>query len=92
MWLINKYPILRFNSSNIPRQHFGSFKNLCSLGERLKSLEQRLMIRDKSCFETIFCQKVVSKQPFQNFRKNYHGSEIIRIYILQLVHNCHIIW
>ena len=35
----------------------------------------------KSCFETTFCQKVVSKLPFQNVRKNYHGSEIIRIYI-----------
>ena len=44
----------------------------------------------KSCFETAFCQKVVLKPPFQNVRKNYHGtgSEITRIYIWQLVHNC----
>ena len=33
----------------------------------------------KSCFETTSCQKVVLKPPFQNVRKNYHGSEIIRI-------------
>ena len=31
----------------------------------------------KSCFETTFCQKVVLKPPFQNVRKNYHGSEMI---------------
>ena len=39
----------------------------------------------KSCFETTFCKKVVLKPSFQNVRKNYHGSEIIRIYIWQLV-------
>ena len=42
MRLINSYPILRFNSSNFPRLSFGIFKELCALGERLKSLEQRL--------------------------------------------------
>ena len=36
----------------------------------------------KSCFETTFCQKVVLKPSFQNVRKNYHESEIIRILVL----------
>ena len=54
MRLINKYPILRYNCYNFPHQHFGLFKDFCALGERLKSVEQRLCFLKRCKRNSIF--------------------------------------